>query len=70
MALPFICMKFLQLNMKLFCTIVFLGKLSSDVLTALIPSEFGMFVYKDFTSSDTGHQLSGTVSATFSLLVK
>ena len=49
MAQPFICMYLLQLNTKLFkvtitfVTIVFLGKLSSDVFTAFIPSEFGMF---------------------------
>ena len=48
----------------------FLGKLSNDVLTAFIPSEFGIFVYKDFTSSDTRYELSGTVSTAFNLLIK
>ena len=65
-------MWFLQLNRKLFkirfndrkgvitfVVIVFLGKSSSDVFTAFIPSEFGIFVYKDFTSSDTRYELSG-----------
>ena len=83
MAQPFICMQFLQVNTKLFkvtindrkvvitvVTIFFLGKLSSDVFTAFIPSEFGIFVDKDFTSSDTRYELSGTVSTVFSLLMK
>ena len=53
-----------------FVAIVFLGKLSSGVFTAFIPSEFGIFVYKAFTSSDTRYELSGTVSTAFSLLMK
>ena len=53
-----------------FAAIVFLGKLSSDVFTAFIPSEFGIFVYKDFTSSDNRYELSGTVSTAFNLLMK
>ena len=47
--------------------VVFLGKLSSDVFTAPIPSEFEIFVYKDFTSR---YELSSTVSTAFSLLMK
>ena len=53
-----------------FVDIVFLGKLSSDVFTAFIPSEFGIFLYKDITSSDTRYEWSGTVSTAFSLLMK
>ena len=53
-----------------FAAVVFLGKLSSHVFNAFIPSEFGIFVYKDFTSSDTRYELSGTVSTAFSLLMK
>ena len=30
----------------------------------------GVFVYKDFTSSNTSHELSGTVSTALSLLIK
>ena len=30
-----------------------------DVFTAFIPSEFEIFEYKDFTSSDTRYELSG-----------
>ena len=83
MAQPFICMEFLQSNTKLFkvrfndrkevitfVAIVFLGKLSSDVFSAFIPSEFGIFLYKDITSSDTRYELSGTVSTSFSLFMK
>ena len=57
----FICMWFLQLNTKLFkirindrkavitfVAIVFIRKLSRDVFTAFIPSEFGILKYKDF----------------------
>ena len=39
-----------------------LGKFSRDVLAALIPSAFGIIVYKDFTSRDTKYELSGIVS--------
>ena len=53
-----------------FVAIVFLRKLSSGVFTAFIPSEFWIFVYKDFTSSDTRYELSGIVSTAFSLLMK
>ena len=53
-----------------FVAIVFLGELSSDVFTAFIPSEFGIFIYKDFTSSDTRYELSATVCTDFSLLMK
>ena len=53
-----------------FVAIVFLGKLSSNVFTAFIPSDFWILAYKDFTSSDTSHDLSGTVSTAFSLLTK
>ena len=58
MAQLYDCMQFLQLNTKLFkvrfndgkvvitfVAIVFLGKLSSDVFTAFIPSQSGIFVY-------------------------
>ena len=50
--------------------IVFLGILSSDVFTAFISLEFGMFVNKDFSSSDTRYELSGTDSTAFILLMK
>ena len=70
-------MQFLQFNTKLFnirindrkvvITFVFPGKLSSHVFTAFIPSEFRIFVYNDFTSSDTRYELSGTVSTVFGL---
>ena len=53
-----------------FFVIVPLGKLSGDIFTASIPSEFGILVYKDFTFSNTRYELSGTVSAAFSLLMK
>ena len=53
-----------------FAAIVFLGKLSSAVFTTFIPSEFGIFGYKDFTSSHTRYELSGIVSTAFSLLMK
>ena len=46
-------------------TTVFLRTLSSDVFTAFIPSEFGIFVNKDSTSSDTRYELSDTVSTAF-----
>ena len=49
-------------------TIAFQGKFSIRVFTAFIPSEIGIFVYKDFTSSDTRYELSGTVSTAYSLL--
>ena len=50
--------------------IVLLGKLSSEVFTAFTPSEFGILVYKDFTFSSTRYELSRTVSAAISLLIK
>ena len=53
-----------------FVTLLFLGKLLSDVFTAFILSEFGIFVYKYFASSDTRYELSGTVSTAFSLFMK
>ena len=53
-----------------FVAFVFLGKLSSDVLTAFIPSEFGIFACNYFTSSGTRYELSGTVSIAFGLLIK
>ena len=37
-------------------------KFSTDVFTALIPSEFGILVYKDLTSRNTKYELSGIVS--------
>lgn len=51
-----------------FVAIVFLGKLPSDVFTAFIPSEFGIFVHKDFVSSETSYEL--LVSTNFRLLMK
>ena len=76
-------MQLLQLNRKLFiiriydrkvfitfAAIVFPGKLSSDVFISFIPLEFGIFVYKDFTSANTRYELSGTVSTAFNLLMK
>ena len=53
-----------------FVAMVFLEKLSSDFFTAFIPLECGIFVYKDFKSSDARYKLSGTVSIAFSLLMK
>lgn len=58
---------------KVFITlvaIVLLGKLSSEVFSAFIPSEFGILVYKNFTFSNTRYELSRTVSAAISLLIK
>ena len=42
-----------------FVATVLTGKFSGDVLTALIPSEFGILVYKDLISSDTKYELLG-----------
>ena len=83
MAQLFISMQFLQLNTKLFkvrfndrkvvftfVAIFFLGKLSSGVFTAFIPSEFGIFVYKDFTYTNTRYELCGSALIAFSLLMK
>ena len=80
---PFICMEYLQFYKKLFnvrindgktvitfVVIAFLGKLSSDVFTAFIPSDFEIFVYNIFTSSNTRYELVCTVSAPFSLRMK
>ena len=50
-------------------TVFYLFVIIAFLLTAFIPSEFGIFVYRDFTSRDTRYELSGTVSTTFSLLV-
>ena len=44
-----------------FATIFFLGKLSFNVLTVFVPSEFGIFVCKDFTSSGSRYELSDTL---------
>ena len=44
--------------------------LPSDVFTAFILSKFGIFAYKDFTSSGTRYELSCTVSTAFSLVMK
>ena len=43
-----------------FLAIAFLEKFSSDIFTAFIPSQFRIFVYKDFTCSDARYELSGT----------
>ena len=66
---------FSQLNAKLFnikindrkvmitfVATVLLGKFSKDVLTALIPSDFGILVYKALQSRDTKCELSGILS--------
>ena len=53
-----------------FFTIVFLGKLSSDIFTVFISTELEIFVYKDFTSSESSYELFGAVSAGFNLLIK
>ena len=53
-----------------FVVIVFLGKLKSDLFTAFIPSDFGVFVYNVFISSNTRYELFGTVSIPFSLRMK
>ena len=42
-----------------FVATVLFGKFSKDVFTALIPSEFGILVYKDLASRDTKYELSG-----------
>ena len=75
MAQTFICKLFLQLNTRLFnvrindrkvvitfVATVLQGKFSQDVLTALIPSELGILVYKDLPSRDTKYELSGIFS--------
>lgn len=46
-------------NRKVVITFVetaLLGKVSEDVLTVLIPSEFGIVAYKDFNSRDTKYE--------------
>ena len=45
-----------------FVATVLLGKFSKDVLTALIPSELGILVYKDLTFRDAKYELSGIFS--------
>ena len=50
-------------------TVFYLFVTISFLLTAFISSEFGIFVYRDFTSRDTRYELSGTVSTAFSLLI-
>ena len=75
MAQPFICKEFLESKIKLFgasinaknVVITFveavrLEYFSKNVLTDLIPSEFGILVYNDFTSRETKCKLSGTKS--------
>ena len=70
---PFICKQFLQLKIKLssvsinaknvvitFVEAVRLEYFSEDILTDFIPSEFGILVYNDFTSTETRYELSGT----------
>ena len=42
-----------------FVATVLLGKFSKDVLTALIPFEWGILVYNDLTYSYTRYELSG-----------
>ena len=42
-----------------FVAAVLLKTFSEDVLTALIPSELRITVYKDLMSSDTNYELSG-----------
>ena len=76
MVQPFFCKQFLQLKIKLlnvsikarnvvvtFVEAVHLEQFSKDVLTDLIPSTFGMLVYKEFTSKETRQELTGTKSA-------
>ena len=41
-----------------------------DDFTAFIPSKFGTFPYKYFTSSDVRYELPGIVSTAFGLLTK
>ena len=46
-------------NRKVVITFVetaLLGKVSEDVLTVLIPSEFGIAAYKDFNCRDTKYE--------------
>ena len=50
-------------------TVFYLFVIIAFLLTAFIPSEFGIFVYRDFTSRDTRYELSGTASTAFSLLI-
>ena len=74
MARNITCKEFLQLITKLLnvkvntmkvvtslVVTVLLGKFPKDVLTTLIPSEFGILVYKDLTSRNTKYELSGIV---------
>ena len=44
-----------------FVATVLLEKFPKNVLTALIPSQFGIFLNKDLTSRDTKYELSGIV---------
>lgn len=69
---------YMQINMKLFndrkvfttfVATVFLGKSSSDVFIAFIPSGFEIFAYRDFASNNTRYELFRTVSIAFSLLI-
>ena len=72
MAQPFICKQYLQMKIKFnvsinaknvvitFVEAVRLEYFSKDILTDFIPSEFGILVYNDFTSTETRYELSGT----------
>ena len=82
-AQPFICKYFLKLNTKLFnvkindrkilitfVATVLLGKFSKNVLTALIPLELEILVYKDLTFRNTKYELSGVFSVFFFIFCK
>ena len=45
-----------------FLATILLGKILKDVLTALMPSELRILVYKDLTYSDTKYELYGVFS--------
>ena len=53
-------LQFNDLNVVITFVATFLPRmLSTDVFTALIPSEFGILVYKDLASRNTKYELSG-----------
>ena len=83
MAKLFICKYLLQLNTKLFnfrindrklvvtfVATVLLGKFSKDILTALIPSELRILVYKDLMYRYTKYELYGIYSILLIFLKK
>lgn len=49
--------------------VLFMRRFLCDDFTAFIPSKFGTFPYKYFTSSDARYELPGIVSTAFGLLL-